>query len=127
MRISNPGVTTIVTQATAANLQVAPEHLDRLPHYAELPHGVLTDVWDPAAGYSIHVTSMTVSVEGVGLLVLQHGATVFMTMHFNEKKTVPIHSGGDITFPVDAILRGTFTADNATDSGYATAFGHEHA
>ena len=126
MRSSNPGAVIEVVQATASKLQVAPEHYDREPYYAALPHGSLTDIWDPAAGMKIHATSVTVSVEGAGVMVLQHDATVFMTMHFAEKKTWPIHSGGDITLPTDAILKGTFTADNATDSGYVTAFGHEH-
>ena len=112
MRITTPG-------------EIHVYHYDRLPHYAELPHGVLTDIWDPAAGLRIHVTSMTVSVAGAGVLVLYHDATVFATLHFAEKKAWPIHSGGDVTLPTDAVLKGLFTADNATDSGYAVAFGHE--
>lgn len=112
MRISTPG-------------EIQVEHYERLPHYAALPHGVLTDIWDPAAGMRIHATSMTVSVEGAGVMVLQHDTTVFATMHFEKKMTVPLHSGGDVTLPADAVLKATFTADNATDSGYATAYGHE--
>ncbi|MBA7564518.1 hypothetical protein ES708_06181 [subsurface metagenome] len=126
MRVSNRGVVLEVVQADALKLNVRPYEYERIPHYAALPHGSLTDIWDPAAGVTTHVTSMTVSVEGAGVLVLYHDANVFLTLHFAEKKAWPIHSGGDITFPVNAVLKGLFTADNATDSGYATAFGHEH-
>jgi len=112
MRITTPG-------------EIRIHHYDRDPHYAELPHRVLTTIWDPAARLRCHITSMTVSVAGAGVLVLQHDATVFATMHFAEKKAWPIHSGGDVMLPVDAVLKGTFTADNALDAGYATAFGHE--
>lgn len=126
MRSSNPGATIEVVQTDASKLNFTPAHYERTPHYAALPHGALTDIWDPGAGASMHVTSMTVSVEGAGVLVLYHDANVFLTPHFAEKKAWPIHSGGDITFPVDAVLKGLFTADNATDPGYTTAFGHEH-
>jgi len=112
MRITTPG-------------QIYLHHYDRDPHYVELPHGELTTIWDPAAGLRIHLTSLMVSVAGAGVLVLQHGDTVFATMHFNEKKSVPVNAGGDITFPEDAVLKATFTADAGDVSGYVTAFGHE--
>lgn len=68
---------------------------------------------------------MMMSVAGAGVLVLQHGDTVFATAHFNEKKSVPINAGGDIVLPKDAVLEATFTADAGDVSGYVTAFGHE--
>ncbi|MBA7589037.1 hypothetical protein ES708_31110 [subsurface metagenome] len=112
MRVSTPG-------------EIRLHHYDRDPHYVELPHGELTTIWDPEAGLRIHVTSMTVSVAGAGVMILYHDDTVFATLHFEEKKAWPLHSGGDVTFPVDAVLSGRFTADVGEVSGYVTAFGHE--
>ena len=102
------------------------EHYKRMPHYVALPHGVNTAVWTPASGASIHVTSILVSVESAGLIEIFHDNTLFMKMHFNEKRAVPIGLGGDLTFDADVVLKATFTADNATDSAYITAVGHGH-
>jgi len=126
MRLTNSGTRVKVYQDEPEDLVVTIHHEDRVPHYAECEHGALTTIWDPASGYHIHMTSLTVSVESAGVLTVQHGTTVFMTMHFAEKKSWPVHSGGDVTFDEDAILKATFTADNATDSAFITAFGHEH-
>ncbi|MBA7576107.1 hypothetical protein ES708_17944 [subsurface metagenome] len=112
MRVTTPG-------------QIRVHHYDRIPHYKALVHEALTTIWDPEAGLRIHLTSMTISVEGAGSLLLQYDDTEFATLLFGEKKTVPINAGGDITLPTDAILKATFTADTETDKAYVTAFGHE--
>lgn len=101
-------------------------HYEREPHYIELPTGVPTEVWKPDTDKSIHVTSILVSVESAGVVEIFHDDTLFMKMHFNEKRAVPIGLGGDLTFDANVILNATFTADGADGSAYITAVGHEH-
>lgn len=101
-------------------------HYERTPHYVVLPHGVNTEVWTPAEGASIHITSLMVGVGGAGVLEIFKDDAVFMTMPFAEKRNVPMGFGGDLTFDADVVLKATFTADNATDTAYITAIGHEH-
>jgi len=115
-----------ITQLDEDLLHTTIAHPERTPHYAALPHGVLTTVWTPEGGYGIHVTSLMIGVEGAGVLEIFHDATLFMTMPFSEKRNVPMGMGGDLTFDADVVLKATFTADNATDSGFITAVGHEH-
>ncbi|MBA7715152.1 hypothetical protein ES703_124193 [subsurface metagenome] len=107
-------------------LRVYIEHVERIPHYVELPTGVPTEVWKPDTDKSIHVTSILVSVESPGVVEILKDATPFMKMHFNEKRAVPLGLGGDLTFDANVILNATFTADGADGSGYITAVGHEH-
>jgi len=102
------------------------EHVDYEPHYVELPHGVNTAVWTPTSGSHLHITGGVISVESAGLVELFYDTTLFMKLHFNEKRAVPISILGELTFATDKALKATFTADVADGSAYITAIGHEH-
>lgn len=101
-------------------------HIDHTPHYKELPHGTLTTVWTPDSGKHIHATGVVLSVGAAGVVTLYHGDTIFCTLHFNEKRAVPIPIIEDLTFGVDVVLKAKYVGDTGEPTGYITVIGHEH-
>jgi len=126
MRVSNPGASIEVRQSDPDLLQVQVGHDNDDPYFIALPHGVNTIVWDPAAGASIHLKSLIVSVEAAGMVQIFRDATEWCRMHFNEKKAVPIALVSELTLAADEVLRALYTDDAATADAYITALGHEH-
>jgi len=115
-----------VVQDDADTFHVSIGHDVDDPKYVELAHGVNTALWTPAAGYKVHLKGLILSAEGAGYLVLYRDATAWARMDFNEKKTVPIVAGFEVTFDADEEIKATWTASNTSDGFHITVVGHEH-
>ena len=85
-------------------------------------------VWDPAAGKSIHLVGLVVSVTGAGQVEIYDNAagTTIAMMHFNEKKAVPVPLASNLVLAADRILGAKFTCDAGTETAHVTGIGHEH-
>jgi len=101
-------------------------HDNDSPYFATLAHGVNTIVWDPAAGASVHLKSLIVSVEAAGMVQIFRDATEWCRLHFNEKRAVPIALVSELTLAADEVLRALYTDDAAAADAFITALGHEH-
>lgn len=90
--------------------------------------GTTGTIWDPAAGKSIHLVSLIVSVSDAGQVEIYDNAagTTIAIMHFNEKKTVPANFAGDVVLTADHVLGAKFTCDAGSKDAHITAIGHEH-
>jgi len=113
-----------VWQRTPA-VQEVHQHSDTYK-YKALPHDTLTVVWDPAAGNTLHLSSLILSVEDAGTLTLYEDAAIIHVFLIKEKKTVPIPLGIRAKLSKDGVLQAKFVGDAGAPASYITAVGHEH-
>ncbi len=104
----------------------APDLVQNIPHFTELPHDTLTIVWTPASGWMPHIISLIVSTEAAGVCYIYKNDEEFLHLEFNEKKSQPFGMGTDVHFVADTVIKAKFVGDAATPSGYITIVGHEH-
>jgi len=90
--------------------------------------GTTGTVWDPAAGKSVHIVSLIVSVLAAGQVEIYDNAagTTIAFLHFNEKKAVPIPLASNLVLTADHVLGAKWTIAAGEDSCFVTAIGHEH-
>jgi len=104
---------------------------DNTYHYVAISDdttGTTGTIWDPAAGKSVHIVSLIVSVKAAGQVEIYDNAagTTIAFLHFNEKKAVPVPLASNLVLAADRILGAKWTIDAGEDSCYVTAIGHEH-
>ena len=104
---------------------------DNTYHYVAISDdtsGTTGTVWDPAAGKSVHIVSIIVSVEAAGQVEIYDNAagTTIAMMHFNEKKTVPVPLASNLVLAANNVLGAKWTVAAGTDNCHVTAIGHEH-
>ncbi len=104
---------------------------DNTYHYVTISDdttGTTGTVWDPAAGKSVHIVSIIVSVEAAGQVEIYDNAagTTIAMMHFNEKKTVPVPLASNLVLAANNVLGAKWTVAAGTDNCHVTAIGHEH-
>lgn len=104
---------------------------DNTYHYVAISDdttGTTGTVWDPAAGKSVHIVSLVVSVEAAGQVEIYDNAagTTIAMMHFNEKKTVPVPLASNLVLAANNVLGAKWTVAAGTDNCHVTAIGHEH-
>jgi len=104
---------------------------DNTYHYKTISDdttGTTGTVWDPAAGKSVHIVSLIVSVLAAGQVEIYDNAagTTIAFLHFNEKKAVPIPLASNLVLTADHVLGAKWTIAAGEDSCFVTAIGHEH-
>ena len=104
---------------------------DNTYHYVAIADdttGTTGTIWDPAAGKSMHIVSLIVSVTGAGQVEIYDNAagTTIAMMHFNEKKAVPVPLANNLVLAADRILGAKYTCDAGAETAHVTAIGHEH-
>ncbi len=107
------------------------EHINSTFKYVQVSDdtsGQLATIWDPAAGESLHLSSMFFYASGAGTVEVYDNAsgTTIMMFEFTAKGTNFMSFGSDIVLAVNRNLGVKWTSGAGTRTLDVTAFGHEH-